>query len=145
MKVYLPEYFALHELVPPEIYDKCGTRAWQLLDDRLLYTQDRLRNRFGKMKVNDYFWGGEREWSGLRTPDSPFYSRTSQHSFGRATDNLFSGIEAEEVRAIILRERNNKDWRFISSIELGTDWLHYDVRNVKPILTFYPETYYGNS
>ena len=82
--MYRCEYFAIHELVPPKVFQEWGEKAWELLDERLLITLDRLRRRYGPMTVNNYYWGKEREWSGLRTKDSPFYSRYSQHTFGRA-------------------------------------------------------------
>lgn len=64
------------------------------MDERLLTTLDRLCTRFGPITVNNYYWGHEREWSGLRTADSPFYSPFSQHTFGRAADCLFGALSA---------------------------------------------------
>ena len=71
MPTYRCRHFAIHELVPPLVLEDRGDRAWQLLDERLLATLDRLRDRYGPVTVNNYQWDGEREWSGLRTPDSP--------------------------------------------------------------------------
>ena len=80
--MYKCEHFAIHELVPPHVFEQRGEKAWELLDDRLLVTLDRLRERYGSMTVNNYYWGSDREWSGLRTNDSPYYSPYSQHTFG---------------------------------------------------------------
>ena len=90
------------------------------------------------MTVNNYYWGKNREWSGLRTSDSPYYSAFSQHTFGRAADCLFSGISAEEVRQDILANPQDNDFKLIGSLELGVSWLHFDVRNCDRIKTYYP-------
>jgi len=136
--MYKCTHFAIHELVPPKIFAERGEKAWELLDERLLITLDRLRERYGPMTVNDYYWGRAREWSGLRTPGSPFYSAYSQHSFGRAADCLFRDTSADRVRQDILAHANDPVFERIGSIELGTSWLHFDVRNCDRIMTYYP-------
>lgn len=131
-------HFAIQELVPPHIYRKRGEKAWQLLDDRLLLTLERLRTKYGPMTINTWANGGDRQWSGLRTPGSPYYSETSQHSFGRAADCLFRDHSAEDVRQDILESPNSEMFRLINSLELGVSWLHIDVRNCDRILAFKP-------
>jgi len=136
--MYRCKHFTLHELVPPHIMRTRGDKAWQLLDDRLLMTLDRLRDNYGRITVNNWHWDGDRQWSGLRTPGSPYYSETSQHSFGRAADCTFRDVTAEIVRQDILANIDNKTFEFINSIELGVAWLHFDVRNCDRILAFNP-------
>lgn len=138
MPMYRCDKFAIHELVPPAVFRRRGDSAWELLDDRMLVTLDRLRKRYGKMTANDYIWSGPREWSGLRTPDSPYYSAYSQHTFGRACDIIFSEITAEEVRQDIISSPDLEEFEFIGSIELSVSWLHYDVRNCRRIKNYYP-------
>ncbi|MBW1841810.1 MAG: hypothetical protein JRI75_08440 [Deltaproteobacteria bacterium] len=132
------KHFAIHELVPRSVFEDRGEKAWELLDDRLLITLDRLRERYGSITVNNWYWGKEREWSGLRTKESPFYSPYSQHTFGRATDCLFSKVSVEEVRQDILAMSNDPTFEMIGSVELGVSWLHFDVRNCDRIKTYYP-------
>lgn len=72
------------------------------MDERLLITLDRLRERYGSMTVNNWYWGKDREWSGLRTRGSPYFSDFSQHTFGRAADCLFRNHTAEQVGQDIL-------------------------------------------
>lgn len=127
------KYFEIHELVPKHIYESRGERAWELLDERALRTLDLLRDRFGPVTVNNYAFGGSREWSGLRTAQSPYYSETSQHSFGRAFDCLFRNVQAEAVRAYILRHRDDF---YITGLELNVAWLHFDCRNADKIKVF---------
>lgn len=136
--MYKCEYFAIHELVPPHVFAERGEKAWELLDERLLISLDLLRKRFGPMTVNNYYWGKDREWSGLRTSDSPYYSRFSQHSFGRAADCLFKNKTAEEVRKEIINYPDSSDFELIGSVELGVSWLHFDVRNCERIKTYHP-------
>ena len=136
--MYKCEHFEIHELVPPNVFAERGERAWELLDERLLISLDLLRKRFGPMTVNNYYWGKDREWSGLRTSDSPYYSRFSQHSFGRAADCLFKNKTAEEVRKEIINNPDDPDFELIGSVELGVSWLHFDVRNCERIKTYHP-------
>ena len=136
--IYKCKWFAIHELVPPHIFKLRGNKAWQLLDEKALITLDRLREKYGPITVNNYFWGGEREWSGLRTSDSPYYSETSQHTFGRAFDCLFKRQSVGKVRNDILLSPNELVFKYINAIELDTDWLHFDTRNCLRVSTFIP-------
>ena len=133
--MYICKHFDIFELVPESIYKSRGQKAWELLDDRLLVTIDALRGHFGSTTINDYKFGGRRQWSGLRTPDSPWYSPTSQHSFGRAVDLIFKDITAEEARKEIIRQRE-KLFSHITGMELNVSWVHIDIRNHKPLKLF---------
>lgn len=134
--MYKCEHFSIEELVPPKVFQDRGQKAWQLLDDRMLMTLDRLREKYGSMTVNSWKWGGDREWSGLRTSDSPYYSPYSQHSFGRAADVIFKYVTAEEVRQAILADPEEHAFELINSFEEGVSWLHFDVRNCDRVLTY---------
>ena len=136
--MYKCEYFKIHELVPPAVYEARGEKAWELMDDRLLKTIDYLRERFGPATINNYEYGGDRQWSGLRTPESPYYSPYSQHSFGRAADIIFKDETVDEVRSFLLDNPQLLDLRYINAVELDTSWLHIDVRNTDRIKTFKP-------
>ena len=135
---YKCKHFAIHELVPKAVLKKRGEKAWELLDDRLLITLDRLRKRYGKMTVNNWKFGGPRQWSGLRTELSPCGTIYSQHRFGRAADALFADVTAEQVRNDALANPNDECFEHIGSIELGISWFHFDTRNCDRIKTYYP-------
>ena len=128
------KHFKIHELIPPLTYTRFGnTKGWMLLDPKLIMLIDAMRERYGSATCNNYKYGGNRNWSGLRTSDSPYYSAYSQHSFGRAADLLFNGMTAEEVRQDIIAKPD--DFLEISpsiSMETGVSWCHVDVRNGKP-------------
>ena len=138
MRQYKCKHFAAYELVPKHIYNRFGEFAWTFLDKNALIALDSLRSKFGSMTVNDYHWGGNREWSGLRTPNSPYYSETSQHSFGRAFDCLFKDYTAEEVRQSILKNPELYYAKYINSIESDVSWLHFSTNNCDRIKVFKP-------
>jgi len=130
------KYFKIHELVPKKMFEKYGEAAWRYVDPRLIESIDKLKEHFnlGTMTINNYFWGGNREWSGIRTPESHYYSFGSQHSYANAIDAVFSHYSEEEVRNYII---DNKDlFPHIKGIELGVSWLHIDVRNEDELVLF---------
>jgi uncharacterized protein YcbK (DUF882 family) len=132
------KHFSIHELVPPEIYEKFGERAWMFIDPRLVLLIHQLREEFGRVSVNDYYWGGNRVASGLRVPTSPHYSPTSQHSHGRAVDMIFNDISASDVRKR-MTENPEKWLAIVPSITLESDvsWVHVDVRNNHPCINVF--------
>lgn len=140
--MYTCKHFKSHELVPPEIYDKWGDRSFMFLDTRLLRLIDALRDKFGSATINNYGYGKDRSASGLRTAGSQYFSPTSQHSFGRAADILFSKVSAEYVREQIKKDPDY--WLAAAgcdsiTLEDETSWLHIDVRNSgKGIQSFKP-------
>lgn len=134
--IYTCKHFKIQELVPKEVYEARKELAWELMDINLLVTLDALRDCYGPMVVNDWAFGGEREWSGLRTSKSPYGAEYSQHRFGRAADIIFHNHTAEEVRQDILADPRR--FPMIMSVELGTSWLHIDTRNCRRVKTYYP-------
>lgn len=132
------KYFKIHELVPKHIYYKFGDNAWRFIDEKLIETIDTLKEHFssGTITINNYSWGGDREWSGLRTPESIFYSETSMHSFGKAVDMVFSDYSSDEVRLYI--KKNKIYFPHVKGIEEDITWVHLDVRNEEYLTLFSP-------
>ena len=132
------KYYKIHEFVPEHIYKKFGEKAWRFINTGLIRTYDKLKERFpkGSITINNYFWGGDRHWSGLRTPNSPYYSETSIHTFGGAGDSVFSAYTAEEVRQDIIN--HPEEYPDVKGIEMGISWLHVDTRNEDKVQLFYP-------
>ena len=130
------KYFKLHELVPRKMYEEYGEKAWRYVDTRLIETIDTLKEHFnlGTMTINNYYWGKSREWSGIRTPDSPYYKYGSQHSYANALDIVFSHYTAEEVRRYIID--NPHIFKYVKGLELGVSWVHLDTRNEDLITLF---------
>lgn len=130
------KYFKAHELVPSHIYAHYGDKSYRFIDSRLIETIDTIKEHFnlGTMTINNYAWNGDREWSGLRTPVSNWYSETSMHAHGKAIDAVFSDYSAEEVRNFIIENKNL--FPHIKGIELGVSWLHIDTRNEDSLVLF---------
>lgn len=133
--MYVCKHFIIEELVPPHVYAERGEKAWELFDDRALITLDALRDKFGSITVNNWKWGGNRKWSGLRTPESPYYSPYSQHTFGRAFDCIFNKINTEDARHKVLKDRAEL-FPYITGVELKVSWFHFDCRNHTPVKVF---------
>jgi len=134
---YIPKYFQPYELVPQATYELLKDRPWviwQLFDNRTLYTGDRIRIRYGKMIANDWFWGGNNQYRGWRPGDCFVGAEYSQHKFGRAEDLVPVECTVEEIRQDIKKD----EFQYITCIEEGVPWLHFDVRNYKGLLLVTP-------
>lgn len=148
------KYFSIQELVPREVYNDRGDKAWQLLDLRALQVLEWLRENLGACTVNNWKWGGNFSQSGLRTYD--FYMQDgltlhkdayrnisksySQHKYGRAFDCKFNDYTAEEVRDWIKRHWAGSGFDFAITLEEGVSWVHFDVRSQpeNKVYTFKP-------
>jgi len=130
------KYFAIHELVPKHIFEKKNFTAWNYIRPELIAVIDRLKEQFpnGTMTINNYYWGGSYNYSGLRTPESVHFSETSMHSFGGAVDIKYSEYSTEDVRQYIIV--NPEEYPEVKGIELGTAWLHIDCRNSDKVVMF---------
>lgn len=140
---YIPKHFKAHEFVPPSIFNKRGDKSFELIDSRILMTMDKLREMLGRpITVNNYYWGGSRSQSGLRTLDfygstSKYESSLSQHKYGRAVDFLVKGMSAVDVRKFIVD--NKEHFPYITFMETDISWVHIDCRNCEAITTWSPE------
>ena len=89
-----------------------------------------MRERFGSVTINNWWTGGSRQWSGIRTPKSEYYSRLSQHGdFCNASDKLFAGASAAEVEKDI-KENFVELYKPLgmTCLESGVTWTHTDMR-----------------
>lgn len=138
---YVPRHFVPQEFLPRQIYEQLerdGTlwKAWLLIDERLLRFYDAARERFGVLTINNWHAGGTRNESGLRLPGMATFKPTSQHSFGRAGDGISPSLSGEDMRRYILDHPD--EFPTLHAIEIGTSWLHADVRNCVPIAQVNP-------
>ena len=118
----------LDEYIPKALYFKWKHKPHRLiglLDKELIIADQMLRDHFGVVTINNWWTGGQRNWSGIRTLGSSYYSETSQHTYGRASDKIFKNATAEEVRAYII---DNWQELGITCIEMGVNWVHSDTR-----------------
>ena len=137
---YRPKYFALNELVPPDVIQARGEQAWQLMDERILRGADWLREKFGPCVINGKFNGKGFSESGLRNPLTTTGARWSQHKFGRAVDMKFLKVNVKEVYDYILAnqpEARANGITCVENINATPSWLHCDCRLL-------PETFPSN-
>ena len=123
--------FNIEEFVDETTYNKFRSNSIWFIDPRVIKIAQALRNHFGAITINNWMSGGNREWSGLRTNKSSYYSSYSQHTFGRAIDMLFKDYTAAEIRYKI---KENEHYWFelgIRAIEENVNWVHVDVRDTK--------------
>lgn len=129
---YRPTHFELYEVLPKNYYNgnkHKGANLWFLFDNRVLWTMDRLRKRFGRIAVNTWYWGGSNQYRGYRPFDCGVGAELSQHKFGRAIDSVPLDVELDEVRSEIINNPTDPDYKYISCIEIYVPWLHIDCRN----------------
>jgi hypothetical protein len=133
MHHYVPLHFRVEEFVDPETFKNRGNRSLALIDWRMLWTADHLREYFDKpITINNWIFGGNREWSGIRNPKSTYYSVTSQHTMGRALDMLIDGIDADDVRNEIINNPDEPSFKYITTLETDISWVHLDCRILGP-------------
>lgn len=128
---YRCKYFSIEELVSPAMHKEVHEEdLWNMFDPDVLKAADWLRERYGPAIINDWKWGGEFSQSGLRTPNSKYYSPTSQHSKGCALDIKFRNWTAEDIRTDLAAYEleGGKIPDGIRRIERGVTWLHIDCK-----------------
>lgn len=129
MRIALTKYLNLDEYIPKELYlkyEKAPHKLIGMLDKRLIDSDHLLRIEFGPVIINNWWNGnGDRNWSGIRTPGSPYYSFTSQHPWGRASDKIFI-----ESKPHIVNKYIEENWieLGITAIEKQATWNHTDTR-----------------
>jgi len=133
-----PKLFREEEFVDREtfkFYKARGWDVWRLFDADLLYSVEMMRKELKvPFVINNWHNGGNREWSGFRTPRSPYFSQYSQHN-GKAVDIITpKGPTPEEIRKMMIKDPMKECWKYITALEMTQSgkvltWLHMDTRN----------------
>jgi len=132
MFTYVPEHFGIKELVDKKTYEDRGEKAFELLDPYMLWTLDRLREKYGSITINNWEWGGEFQYSGFRPKSCSIGATYSQHRLGRAFDLKFKDYTPEKMRALIKVNAHEDMFKFITCVELDTPtWVHIDGRPIE--------------
>jgi hypothetical protein len=130
---YVPKYFGVREIFPDEVIQafQGSDRIWMLMDDLILITADRLRERYGEAYVN---FGNNRN-RGFRDSRTTVGAKWSQHKFGRALDMNFAKVTIDEVHRDIKLWGRSKlhPFEHIHRVENITGWLHFDRANIRAI------------
>jgi hypothetical protein len=129
---YKPKYFKPWELVDKTTYELFGDDVWFLFRPEMLMSLDNIREHFGKpVTVNNWKEGGKIDSGGFRTNTDPTGAKYSQHRFGNAADCHFQDLNADEVRAEIIKNKDAESFKFITCLEVGVTWVHFDCRNIE--------------
>lgn len=128
--IYTARHFELRELVSPEIWGERGERGWELLNVYAVFTLDVLRDKFGKIRVNDYLWNGSRQYAGLRPHVGGPGHEFSLHRYGSAFDPMPLEVTPQEMHAYILAHPEQfPHIRAMEVISATPTWVHFDTRN----------------
>jgi hypothetical protein len=144
--MYKPKHFILEEFIDKETFENIPEwKLWFAMDERILRIADILREDLGvSVNINNWKWGRNRQWAGIRPYGTKYYSQWSQHSYGRALDMLFKGIPSVEVRKRIKELMEQGKFKGITKSITCEEtakyrdhktsplsWVHLDVRNNK--------------
>lgn len=137
-RVQLSENLFLDEYMPFHLYKRYaveGDRFYgnvygfleilcRKINRQLVEADQKLRDIFGPVVINNWWHGGKYEYRGFRTFGCGVGTELSDHYQGNASDKTFVNCDAEEVREYI-KER----WRDlgITIIESGVSWVHSSV------------------
>lgn len=128
---YKCQHFDITELVDKETFNKFGESAWMFFNPNVLMAIDGIRKFFNvSVTVNNWKSGGQFQWRGLRTLNCTDGGSYSQHRLGAAVDCDVKGKTAEEVRQVILKNKEHEYFKYINCIEDKVNWVHIDVRNI---------------
>jgi hypothetical protein len=123
---YIPKHFQSYELLPPDVYQKMGDNGLYLIDDRILWTLDQIREYFNKpITINNWKKGGQFSQRGYRN-DPNTGAPLSAHRFGRACDFDISELSSEDFRIKVKAGALNPIIGYITRIEDGVNWIHMD-------------------
>tara|TARA_R110000824_G_scaffold14456_2_gene61480 strand:- start:546 stop:983 length:438 start_codon:yes stop_codon:yes gene_type:complete len=124
----LSKNFRLEEFVDPETFQKYGDRCINFFDPQIFGLAQKIRDRYGSFVINNWLYKGERVWSGLRIPRSPYYTPSSQHSRGGAFDAWFGNEERnKEVRDDVIKVRDDL-FPELGGLEVDCPHCHFDTR-----------------
>lgn len=136
--MYVCKHFIIEELVPEEFYNTIMALPlhpnmayklmWSMFDERLLRSFDWIKEEYSPdnpVTINNWKWGGKRNWSCLRTEGSKWYSEGSMHSICEAGDMVFEHITAQQIRDDVIKRTDVPFTR----MEGGVNWLHVDVKH----------------
>ena len=128
---YKPEFFTMDELVDKATYDKYGESALVLFNPLILISLDNIRKYFDTpVYVNNWDSGGDLQFRGFRPRWSEVGSVYSQHRLGQGIDCTVKNYTAEYVRNVIINDKDNELFKYITCLEDKVSWVHADCRNI---------------
>ena len=130
-KIYTLKHFKIIELVDKATYQIYGEDAIKLFSFDLLFSVDGVRDFFNlPVTINNWSTGGPFQYRGLRGENCPIGAKNSYHKKGMAADLDVKGMKAEEVRQVILTNKDDERLARIMRMELAVTWVHLDVGQI---------------
>lgn len=139
-RIQLSKNLYLDEYIPKDLYlSSTQEELIKLINPKLIKSDQMLRDIFGLVTINNWWNGGDRNYSGYRPANCKIGARFSDHKKGTASDKLFKNATANDVRKYICENDNYKKLG-ITKIEMNVSWVHTSVQYTgKPqILKFFP-------
>ena len=129
---YQCRYFKGYEIVDKDTFIMLGNQVWMLFHPEALISLDNIRAWFDRpVIVNNWASGGDLQFRGFRPSDCTVGAKFSQHRLGNAFDLDVQGIAADEVRKVILDNKDNDiRFQYITCLETDISWVHFDMRNI---------------
>ena len=125
-RIPVSKNFFLDEYFQKDMYlaAKNASELLEQIDPKLFKSDQKLRDIFGPATINNWWTGGNRQYSGFRPKNCPIGAKGSDHKKGKASDKLFKNATAQEVRKYI---RLNYKELEITKIEDDISWVHTSV------------------
>lgn len=133
------KHFTIQEFVYPEAYEKYGEKSIDLIDKRLIYIAEFLREDIGlPVTINDWHIGGQFHESGLRDPNTKTGSPLSAHKKGKAIDPKVKGWDGKMWYDYVRRNAAKLyalGLRRIEDRKIATTWCHMDTKEHEELNT----------
>lgn len=123
--------FHLDEFVPKEIYMQYYEKSLMFINPIAIKMAEGIREYFNvPIIINNWWTGGDYNYSGFRQPDCKVGAYLSQHKMGTsAIDCHFpKGTDYEKVRQTIRDKYDTFRKMGITTFERNVNWLHIDCR-----------------
>jgi hypothetical protein len=132
-RIRVSDNFFLDEFIDPRIYSQRGERSIQLIDSRIMFAAQYIREQSGEfMTINNWARGGTLRERGLRLAGTNTGALWSQHKYGRAIDiNIGSWTAKQMFDFVMSHEKYLVQRQIVTVIEDIRDtprWLHMDCR-----------------
>ncbi len=119
--------FELGEFVPEEIHDKYKSASTRFVVPTLFTMAQGVKDFYDgkRITINNWLWGGGRNYSGFRPADVSVGANNSAHKRGMAIDVVVEGVDSAQVYKDITSNQAYFMSLGVTSIESGTDgWTH---------------------
>lgn len=148
------ENFDIREFVPRSIWNRFGEKSIWFIRPEVIKIAQAYKDLFTThyqsqhknvasvaIKINDWMYGGGKQFSGFRPPESNIGAALSQHRFGNAFDCeiiiVYKDGTRKEADYAEVHRVVKANWAYLSRIGLTTieslkdaaGWLHSDCRN----------------